>query len=84
MSIVYTPADARDGRKQCMREVLMHGRGAGGGNRRSALCAYYFLFIFFTEGFSIKLAISLSESKNFIIFSKSLEILSKTFASFAS
>jgi hypothetical protein len=41
------------------------------------------LFVFFTEGFSIKLAISLSESKNFIIFSKSLEILSKTFAYFA-
>ena len=30
VSIVYTPADTQDGRKQCMREVLVHGREAGG------------------------------------------------------
>ena len=31
VSIVYAPADAREGRRQSMREVLMHGREAGGG-----------------------------------------------------
>ena len=33
VSVVYAPADAREGRRQGMREVLMHGREAGGGAR---------------------------------------------------
>ena len=30
VSIVYAPADAQDGGRQSMSEVLMHGREAGG------------------------------------------------------
>ena len=30
VSIVHAPAEARDGQMQSMREVLVHGREAGG------------------------------------------------------